>query len=306
MQQSSFSAIGYDLKSKYQRNMLVSLGIVTGLAVVLAVGVMFSQPVQSVRETEVTPQADRTVQVVEPDHGESMAARRSHGLNPYQGKHKGFAGFRGYNIIPDAPAMVHVQLPKLVTRDVVPTDADLPLDSIGSKNDTISEYAQDLTDYLPEDADMVPKRVVNREVELVTNVLPDVPWLAKDRDREGYVEVLMYVDSTGKSSPYSVTPQALDDSSGFFLDCVTKDGQTTRLHFFVNPVIDSNTLQYLIIKEEPREYGFAKNLTDVLPRWVFSPKIKDNQPVGTFVKIGFHYCDLEKDLDCMRITLIRS
>lgn len=308
MEEKTFPAIGYELKAKYQRNMLLSMGVVTINALLLALGIKFGGATQPHDEAAVSnPQSDLTVEVVEPDMGESRPARQSHGLNPYEGTHKGFAGFTGYKIIPDVPTLAKVVLPQVITNKPDPIIVDTTFSYANIEDDTeVVELGSPVADYLPNDIDGLPKRVVNREVELITNTLPDVPWIAKENDRGGYVEVLMYIDSTGKTRPYSAVAQSLNDSTGFFLDFVTKDGRSARLRFFVSPVADSNTCQYLVVKEEPRDYGFAKNLTDVLPKWVFSPKVEGNRPVGTFVRVAFNFCDSKTEMDCQRFALIRS
>jgi hypothetical protein len=228
-------------------------------------------------------------------------------LNPYERQHKGFMGFLGFHVIDETPEQLPVEPPRVSTRDLTVADLDTALSYSDYESDTgIGVYDPQITDYLPEDVDMSPRATVNRDVELIANTLPEVPWIAKENQRGGYVEVLVYIDSTGKARPYAAAPQPPNDTSGFFLDFVMKNGQNARLRFFVDANDDVNSCQYLVVKEDPREYGFARNLTDVLPKWVFSPKISDSRPVGAFVRIGFHYCDPKKEPDCRRLLLISS
>jgi hypothetical protein len=245
--------------------------------------------------------------VVDPDKSAPREARRSYSLNPYERQHKGFLGFRGFHVIDESPEQPPVQPPRVSTRDLNVLELDTALSYSDLESDTgIGVYEPQIADYLPEDADTSPGAAVNRDVELIAKVLPKVPFMAKENNRVGYVEVLLYVDSTGAVSPYAAAPQPLNDSSGLCLEFVMKDGRTARLRFYVDSNDAVNTCQYLVVKEDPREYGFAKNLTDVLPGWVFSPKIKDSRPVGTFVRICFHFCDQRKELDCFRLFLINS
>ncbi len=308
MQNNSFSAIGFELKEKYQRNMLMALGIVTGLALVVAVGIKYLGPLQ-LRDEVVSKSAqpDLTVQVAVPDDGAFTAARQSNGLNPYEKQHKGFAGFRGYTIIPDVPMLAKVKPSKVIPHLQARINVDTNLSYSQIDIDTESgEFSPETADFLPDDVDALPRRVVNREIEVIAKTPPKIPFMALENNRGGFVEVLMYVDSTGAMRPYAAVSQPLSDSSGFFLDFVMKDGKSARLRFFVDSNEVVNTCQYLVIKEEPREYGFAKNLTAVLPSWVFSPKIKDNRPVGAFVRVEFHYCDPKDEPDCVQLVLIHS
>jgi hypothetical protein len=304
-----FSPPGFELKSSYQPNTLWGMGSAVLLAIAVAIAIRYSEPEHAQGVLTVTsPHADPAVRVTEPDKGQPLPARRWYGIDPYQAVHSGFAGFNGYKIVSDAPEPSRAKPPRVFTHEPAPFVPDTTLSYSDLLADTgAGVYSPTTAELLPQDTNASPQApAVNREVEVVSKIPPKVPWLAQENERGGYVEILVYIDRDGAPKPYATSAQDISDSSGFFLDFVTKDGLDARLRFYVDSDNVANTCMYLVVKEDPREYGFAKSLTDVLPQWHFRPKIRNNAPVGTFVRIGFHFCDPKRNPNCVQLKLISS
>lgn len=300
---------GFEMKQCYQPNMWKGLGAAVFVAVVT--GVILRWPSGSLPPAASDPMQKRAVNnvhVAQVEKPVEKAKQQFGGLNPYQQQHQGFAGMNGYKIVRDAPEVRPEARPK-----VYAIDPATPV----SSNDTVS-YADvlsddvgigfpsvDVPDVVDSPVDTAVLKYANQPLELISRKLPEIPWLAQENEREGHVEVLIYVDANGKPAPYAFRATTLQDSSGaYFLDVRTSKGAEARLSFFVDTAGKANELLCLVIKEEPTDYSFAKNLTAVLPEWTFKPRIVNSKPVGSFVIVGFNYCVPSKHPEgCPEITL---
>lgn len=300
---------GFEMKQCYQPNMLKSIGVVTFIAIVTGVVIrMSSSSLPQAAGDPAKRRAENQVHVSQTEKPVEKARQQFGGLNPYQKQHQGFAGFNGYKIAHDAPEVRPEKPPTVYA--LKPTDAgiqsdvtsyaDVPGDSVGIGLPTLDSF-----DAIPPAADTVTQKFANQPLELISRKLPEIPWLAQENEREGHVDVLIYVDEHGKPAPYAFRATTQKDSSGaYFLDVRTSNGEEARLSFFIDSSGTGNDLLCLVIKEEPTEYSFAKNLTAVLPEWTFKPRIVNSKPVGSFVIVGFNYCVPSRHPEgCPEITL---
>ncbi|MCB1058854.1 MAG: energy transducer TonB [Calditrichaeota bacterium] len=53
--------------------------------------------------------------------------------------------------------------------------------------------------------------------------------------------------------------------------------------------------EWKILQEEPKGYGFAKAVEDVLPTWQFEPALQGNKPTSTWITIPFKFRLPKKD-----------
>jgi len=121
---------------------------------------------------------------------------------------------------------------------------------------------------------------INCPLEVIKKQLPEFPGIARIDEKEGFVEVLVHIDIHGRVTPFS---------------CQVKDSTENKLEFFVDD--EQNDLVFVIFKEDPKGYYFAKNLIDVLPGWVFKPQIEHGVPVDVFVRVKLRYCFYNNE-DC--------
>lgn len=299
---------GFELKRSYQPNMLWSIGGVAFIAIVTGVIIrMSSSGLPQAAGDSAKRRAENQVHVSQVEKPVEKARQQFGGLNPYQKQHQGFAGFNGYKIARDAPKVRPEKPPKVYalkpTDATIPSDvasyADIPGDSIGIGMPTIDTF-----DAIQPEVDTTTQKFANQPLELIYRKPPEVPWLAQEREREGRVDVLIYVDADGKPAPYACR----EATPGYFtLDVRLKNKQTAQISFFVDSTNENNQLVCVVMKEDPPEYSFADNLTAVLPEWRFKPRIVNSKPVGSFVIIGFNYCVPSKHPEgCPEITLTPS
>lgn len=300
---------GFELKRCHQPNMLKALGSVTFVAI--AIGITMRLTDSGVPQSTMDPakrRAENQVHVSQVEKPVEKARQQFGSLNPYQKQHQGFAGFNGYKVTHDAPEVRPEKPPKVYALKpselAVPSDdasyADVPGDSIGIGLPTL-----DTAELLPPVIDTFTQKYANQPLELISKKPPVIPWLAQDNEREGRVDVLIYVDTEGKPALYAYRPSVAEtDANDFSIDVILKNKQKARLSFYVDPENKENQLLCLVVKEDPTDYSFADNLTAVLPEWRFRPRIVNSKPVGTFVIVSFNYCIASKHPEgCPEITL---
>jgi hypothetical protein len=148
----------------------------------------------------------------------------------------------------------------------------------------------------------LPILLKNRPVTLIHSVQPQIPPIAKWDGREGYVEILMLVDSTGEPEYFScgLTGSGVGSGPNLELEATSKNSGPVTLNFYVGR--ESNSLLYVKLKETPDEYHFADYLLQVLPEWKFAPAIRDGRPISSFVIVQYRFC-YGSNPDCQRLLL---
>ena len=301
-----------ELQTKYQRNMSYSLLCTTGIALGVAFLIFgmdngIERPMSLVYINDIT--ADTSVSVhrkqdVRP--AKTMLAA----MNPYAKEHQGFMGF--VTLRPQAQAPERA-VPKPMAAQAVPEDL--------TGDDTIFSYSPVAGDDtglfvggggtinalevgLPDMGDG-PGMRINRPVTLVYSPNPNIPPLAEMDEKEGYVEVLLLINPRGEPEFFSCrSKQDSAASAGpvFELEVVLRNQDKTTLQFYIDRSDNSNSLLYVKLEEKPKEYHFAENRLEVLPKWKFSPAVRNGQPVSSFVVIQYHYCN-SSDPDCQQLLL---
>ena len=298
------------MKATYQRNLLVANVIVMGVICVAATALVIVERLDDAvawgGQIYGSRRHDADSIVVREEH---RAVRALPSLNPSGRRHDGFLGLvtlRTPEIEPPAVAVPASALgianqpamtddTEIYTGDslIIGTGAgDLLMEEEMMVYDTEVEIEPEDTTCKPTD---LPVRVVHK-------VSPKVPPLAEWNEKEGYVEVLLLVDSAGKPGHFSCRNKDGDSGAAvvFELEAVLKNNDRARLQFYVNP--HQNDLLYVSLEERPREYHFADYLLEVLPEWRFAPAIREGRPVASFVIIQYRFC-LSGDPDCQEYLL---
>ena len=267
---------GFELKSSYQRNMLVSMLLAFFLSVMGGVIALIADPPPSTIVQE--PASGFTAKATLAKAGSPLragSASISALLNPYAQVHRGFLGFRRINPVPEYPS-----LPKVGSVDVsVPDPGGPVIDNSGpGRTDPGSGDADDGEMYvaLPDDYFIPtgsggPRNVLNREIEVLTQVDPEYPRIALDRLLEGRIAVLVYVDAQGRLSKFPEWLQGERRSLRRSLDGVER------------------TFEYAMT-EDPADWFFGANFLKVLPRWQFVPRIENGRPVDAPLIIKYTFC----------------
>jgi hypothetical protein len=176
---------------------------------------------------------------------------------------------------------------------VIPRDIDLVRTKVPSEILTVADIIPDIEE---------PKQeLVNREPTLVYKVLPKVPPSAEMMGIGGHVDVLLLLGPDGNPVGYSAHAEdTVSTEVEYVYDVVLKDGRRATLEFYVSST--DNQLMYVTLEEEPKEFKFAEYLYQELPKWKFSPAIRDSKPVYAFVRLRFNYC-APGDVDCQAVEL---
>ncbi|HWR83796.1 MAG TPA: hypothetical protein VN285_10860 [Candidatus Deferrimicrobium sp.] len=250
-------------------------------------------------------------------------------------KHEGFLGFTGLKVVPEQrPELLQVSpmpvytlaAPPLPGDDVpsfAPNEGGTGEDTIGGC-DGIAISGFDGPLYIDEraisifDLALGPEHgeSVKQNVRLVRKVDPEVPELAQQYGREGEVDVLLYIDAAGQATPFSAHIDTWDQAAPYverpgqssnaletqYFSCRWHNGDSAQLKVYIDSCSSHNELPNLVLRENPKQYGFAINLLDVLPKWRFAPAVDDRQPVGQFVIIKFRYCFIHKP-ECQTLVI---
>ncbi len=106
------------------------------------------------------------------------------------------------------------------------------------------------------------QRVMAALIRVLYQQEPEYPPSALRAKVEGEVEVLVYVDNTGRTAVFPRT-----DDNGL-------------THWVTSHVISVT----------PRDWFFEEAAVKVLSRWRFMPRIESGRPVGSYLKIRFWFC----------------
>jgi len=273
-----------ELQIKYQRNMLFGLGISVMFSLVLGVWVRSLDGPTS----EPAASADTSHLVIldreQVEDTEKAARTTLGGLNPYAKAHEGFLGFVNLRPQEHGPERV-VEPPSVFVPDLTPLKADeTPSFSAveGEQEGLFVPQAYGV------EMEPMPSRLVSppvtREVQVVHKVDPEYPFVARDAGKEGRITVLVYVDSSGELTT--------------FPPWIVGEGIQT-LEYTVGGV--SRTIDYAV-KEDPPGWFFAQNFVNVLPKWVFSPRIENGKPICSLLRIKYNFC---LGSSCLRYELER-
>jgi hypothetical protein len=292
------------MKATYQRNMIMAQLVVIGLCgVALLVSYIADQarpardPHARVIESSV---AIRDTSIIERDstrHAQHLLPL----FNPFARRHEGFLGFATLRLVPDEPSPVSAPTPMaILVPEVVPDEFNVSYSlTPGADTGLFLPEGVRLSPFLPADTS---HKSVNLPVRLVHSVKPKVPPIATWNNKDGYVEVLLFVDSLGNQQHFSCRKLRQTEASGpaFTLSVVVKGEKTGSLEFYVDS--RENNLLYVNLVERPKDYHFADYLMGVLPQWTFAPAVRDSRPVSSFVIIQYRFCR-ESDPDCHELLL---
>lgn len=294
-----------DLQKVYQRNMLWALMLTLVLAILCCLWTLTLPPEPSAVEgfagkrplsTQLENRDDLSSGVVA-GTGVPLA------MNPYVGRHAGFLGFA--NLRPRQRSH-HVSLitPAMPSPDLFSSDGPSVLLGGLKSIETAHIAGQPVGPSSDQSGFFIDTTVdaPTRPVRLIHVVHPRVPPIAQWNEKEGYVEVLLLVDRTGMPRRFSCRANPPDAPPGpvFEIETRATGRQPARLQFYV--ALRDNSLLYVRLTEEPREYHFADYLLEVLPHWRFAPAIRDGQPVEQFVVVQYWYCDPD-DPNCREIIV---
>ena len=121
-----------------------------------------------------------------------------------------------------------------------------------------------------------PERpVVNRDVEVVRVVEPEYPQVAKMSGKEGLVTIMVHIDDAGRRSAFSYH--------------VIADDGAQRLEFYTDGS-PSDSLETIVMREEPSGWYFAEKVLDAIEHWEFSPAVDQGVPRASFLEITYHFC----------------
>lgn len=211
---------------------------------------------------------------------ESSDKAAAHSIGGWpQSEPSAFLGLiKNIKIIPDSPeSEFTVKPPKIYTRELAPS-----LENLDDLSFSITEGGNAQGIFIPDNVDFVydyeperKKQVVNHEILVLSKPDPEYPLIARQESKEGKATILVLVDSTGSLAPF-----------------------TLRLENG-----DIQTVEYVIVCEEPKGWFFAEKLVQVLPLWTFSPKIQDGKPGCGYLKITYDYC---LGSNCLKLELEQS
>ena len=266
------------LQTTYQRNMLIAL-LITIMIFCVAAAYLLSL-------SSSLTHADMKTEIIKSKHipdrevieSSNKAAERS--IDDWlQSERSVFLGFiKNIKIIPDSPEFeIMVKPPKIYTRELAPS-----LESMDDLSFSITEGGNAQGIFVPGNVDFVygykherNKEVINREIQVLNKPDPEYPLIARLESKEGKVTVLDLVDSTGSLAPFTLQ---LENS-------------------------DIQTVEYVVVHEEPKDWFFAKKLVQVLPLWTFSPRIQDGKPNCGYLKVTYNYC---LGSNCQKLELKQS
>lgn len=109
--------------------------------------------------------------------------------------------------------------------------------------------------------------LLNRPINFAYKINPDYPLVALEAGKTGSVQILLYIDIEGRSVKFS------ENKNGYFFD---ENG--------------TNKIPYIILKEEPKDWFFARNTEKVISFWRFTPRIENGRPVGAFLRLTYQFC----------------
>lgn len=103
--------------------------------------------------------------------------------------------------------------------------------------------------------------LLSRSVGVISARRPDYPLIALERSLEGQVVVLLLIDSLGNPSAF---PEYIENGP-------------TRI------------VDHLLLREEPRDWFFARNALKAIKDWRFYPAVEEGQVVSSFLKVRIRY-----------------
>lgn len=278
------------LQTSYQRNYLKSMAIASLLSCFLAIVIKLTDHYSSNIRDSISIISDTCI-VYNDNSGFGYGLKESFESTRRirQNIDRQFAGFVNIKPIPDMTVsgieIKHQGKDKIFMHEL----ASLPDDNIQDLNLSDAGPGTNVSypgNYWDNDFGYGPgiknpgTEDINCPLEVIKKQLPEFPGIARIDEKEGYVEVLVHIDINGRVTPFS---------------CKVKDSTEDKLEFFVDD--EQNNLVFVIFKEDPKGYYFAKNLVEVLPGWVFKPQIEHGVPVDVFVRVKLRYC-FSNNEDC--------
>ncbi|KAA3631294.1 MAG: hypothetical protein DWP97_13395 [Calditrichaeota bacterium] len=194
---------------------------------------------------------------------------------PYK-DHEGFAGYNGYKIVEESyiPNINHLQ----IQQSVVSYQSQVQFADVISyspiEGDELGLYLPKLveTDFFEQN-----DRINNDlEFKVLRKIDPEYPMVALDAGKEGKVSILVYVNEYGLLSSF---PDNLINS---------RDERIITYH--ISKHDSEYDFQYIIVKEEPKDWFFADNLLEILPKWKFQPQVENGLAIPEFVIITYDFC----------------
>jgi len=119
--------------------------------------------------------------------------------------------------------------------------------------------------------------LLSQPVRLVVSCDPDYPLIAADAGKEGEVEFLVLIDSTGRPALFW---HQQDDGLVQMID-------------------------HLLLREEPPDWFFAQKAWESIETCQFSPRVEDGRAVSTMVRLTCYFC-LSFECHAERIIVIEQ
>ena len=276
-----------DLQIYYQRNMIYAMLLMSLGILILTICFFEFSP----NELEIINHKNQESLFVQtkinndsPKKSEPISAKNIlPKFNPYAGIHDGFLGFRSIKISNSEQIPISIAQPIFSYENTIDVTEDSQFSFSKLEGENIGTYVSDNGD--DDFAFGIPKiseSSFNRKIEVLRQVNPVYPWVAKQSGKEGKSSVLLYIDSEGYIAD--------------FPDWFHREG-IKKLSYEINGKI---FIGEYIVTEEPADWFFAKNFIDVLPMWRFSPHIQRGKPISAFIRINYTFC---LTYDCVKYKL---
>lgn len=274
------------MKSQYQINMLWGqvcvLGFTSLLVIALTVSEYLTGSTKQKRRFIKSPLVLQDGTQVSREDKKTLNTLAT--LNPYARQHEGFLGFKDLrpsktgSILPlPVPPITINQL----SVEIPPSDV-YPSFSIEEGNDTGFFIPRDVEIV---DANLFSKKikndqqVVNHPCSVLTKVDPEYPYVAREKNKEGTVAVIVPIDPSGYIG--TLSEDILQDFKARGYRIVTVEYQ------LVSGIKKKGDV--VVALEEPADWFFAANLVKVLSNWTFAPWIENGVPVKSFMTIGYQF-----------------
>ena len=301
---------GLAQRAAYQRITLAAYGaiiLILGVAVVVHMRQPSRTTVEQLRQPLVIRDLYVSDRVSPAARGSTPLARVN--VPPPGGDLDGFLGFRNLRAVSERSRPAPVINADLYSyqEQVFASDEPVSFSPLEGPLNTVAIPAEALWEWTDHSEPQAPKpEPVSRSPMLIHRATPEVPSSARMMGTGGYVEVLMLLNPGGDPVPYAV--RAVDSVESYpecHLEVTLKDGSRAVLEFYVDSDSIRNELLYVTLVEEPTGFGFADCLHATLPEWEFAPAIHVGEPVYSFLRLGFNFCEPD-DIDCQAVVMFGS
>jgi hypothetical protein len=263
-----YTAYGaYELKARYQRNMLWSMAVVVCCFGSIGIAIMLTSHSPTPRTV-----AGISYRMLSTGQTPGIPPRYGSPLGGGSNDRTGFLGFgRPIRVVPDRPEAVlatkpraRIPLPELAEIDDGPGLDTLPFGLlVGVSSSTLSSG-----DYLATLDTSPPGQYMVKEAGVIHKVDPEFPRDALRWRKHGQLTIRVCVGADGTLKPFEI--------------------EVVKRH---KKVVQQ--VMYVVTQEQPKGFFFAENLLKVLPQWVFRPRIESGAPVDALLDIKYTFIPSE-------------